>query len=173
MYIYIYIFIYIYIYICTYTYIYVCVCINLFINGRDAPPLWTTWASWAASSKLQRGTGSSCTYMQFVVLQKVWLTLKPASLRDARFAARVVVLRCGFSCARVFEDFDWLIDWLGLCGLGSTRYMVYLQRRCARVECVLSLWCARASRLQGVPIDDHSCRCIIHILMTDADETSW
>jgi len=33
---------------------------------------------------------------------------KPASLRDAGFAARVVVLGCGFSCARVwiFEDFD-------------------------------------------------------------------
>jgi len=33
---------------------------------------------------------------------------KPASLCDAGFAARVVVLGCGFSCARVwlFEDFD-------------------------------------------------------------------
>jgi len=31
-----------------------------------------------------------------------------ASLRDAGFAARVVMLGCGFSCARVwlFEDFD-------------------------------------------------------------------
>ena len=33
---------------------------------------------------------------------------KPASLRDAGFAARVVVLGCGFSCARVwfFENCD-------------------------------------------------------------------
>jgi len=40
-------------------------------------------------------------------LTRAWL-VKPASLRDAGFAARVVVLGCGFSCARgwLFEDVD-------------------------------------------------------------------
>jgi len=45
------------------------------------------------------------TFARFVIL----LAPKRASLRNAGFAARVVVLGCGFvSCARVwlFEDFD-------------------------------------------------------------------
>jgi len=35
---------------------------------------------------------------------------KPASLREARFAPRVVMLGCGFSCARVRLFDDFLID---------------------------------------------------------------